>query len=320
MSLEPAAALVVLGASGFLGSNLLRAASATWTGPVVAVSRRALSVPAGVRAITASIADPASFVREVPPGAVVVNLIYGWTAGYEGNLALARDVANLCSAVAAERLVHVSTAGVTGQSGSTWITEATEPRPTSAYQKEKMAVEEWLHAWSDREGHRLVVLRPTAVFGSGGLALRKLAGQLRRRPWPTSYAQSCLFGRRTMNLVPVENISAAILFVAQSDRALVDRLYLVGADEAPENNFHDVERALRRGLGLASYPVPVLPLPSGFLAFVLRRLGRLTVDFNARFSSARLRAAGFEPPLTFAEALERYAAGVARELDARPAR
>jgi nucleoside-diphosphate-sugar epimerase len=238
---------------------------------------------------------------------VVVNLAYGAAAGHDENLALAQAVADVCAGSRAERLVHISTAMVVGRCGDRWVTEETPCRPVSPYERTKFAVETRLRRRA-ADACPLVILRPTAVFGRGGANLRKLSHDLVTRPWFENDLRSALYGERAMNLVPVETVVAAIGFAAASDRAITDGLYLVAADEAPDNNFHHVERVLRRALGVSASRVPALRLPPGTLPLVLRAAGRVSLDPRARFSSARLHGAGFTPPIAFADALDRYAA------------
>jgi hypothetical protein len=114
-----------------------------------------------------------------------------------------------------------------------------------------------------------------------------------------------------MNLVPAETVAAAILHLAGQPRERLQSLYLVSADEAPENNFRDVERTVRQQLGLRPYPVPVVPLPGIALSAMLGMSRRLSVSPRTRFSSERLRAEGFAAPIAFREALVRFAADAA---------
>lgn len=296
-------ALVIVGASGFVGAYVRRAAVA---GERIVVSRKALNLLPGERLAQCALDRPDALIGVVPRRSVVLNLAYDAGAGHDANVALADTLAAVCVGVGAERLVHVSTATVTGLVRERWVSESTGSRPVTAYQRTKLAVEERL-----RDGLRgvcpLVILRPTAVFGAGGLNLRKLVADLKTRPWYENYARACLFGARPTNLVPVETVAAAVVFAAASPSAIHDGVYLVADDESAENNFRDVEAIMRRGLHLPPYPIPPVPLPTSVLTTALRASGRFTLDPRTRFSSARLDSAGFRRPVTFLEALTTYA-------------
>ncbi len=198
---------------------------------------------------------------------------------------------------------------VVGLAGALPVTEATPCRPVTPYQRTKLEVEHRLRARL-AEVCPCIVLRPTAVFGRGGWNLRKLVDDLATRPRYENYVRGCLFGRRPMNLVPVETVAGAIRFVALADTGAAGDLFLVADDEAATNNFLDVERTLRQALGMADDRLPRLLLPTGLLTTVLRLSGRLSFHPATTFSSARLERAGFVRPVTFAQALATYAAEV----------
>jgi nucleoside-diphosphate-sugar epimerase len=208
----------------------------------------------------------------------------------------------------------VSTATVAGRARGPIVTEDTACEPATPYQRTKLAVEARIVARAT-DACPVVVLRPTAVFGSGGRNLRMLASQLARQPRVVSYARACLFGRRPMNLVPVETVVSAIVFAARSAQAVQDRRYLVAADEAPENNFLDVEGILRNAFHIPDYPVPVAALPRAFLLVTQKLTGRHALGVDVTFDTGRLLGAGLVPPLAFPEALRRYARLLATSAD-----
>lgn len=297
--------VVIAGASGFVGRHVRRALSAS-AAEIVVVSRSTAALEPGERLAQGDLQDPATLAERLPVGATVINLAYDPHAAHEGNLRLARGLADLCRDTQAARLVHVSTAMVVGLTREREVTESTTCRPVTPYQRTKLAVEDQLHE-ALRGICPVVVLRPSAVFGSGGLNLEKLVADLRTRTWYENYARACLFAARPMNLVPVETVAASVVFAAAADRAVDDGLYLVADDEAPCNNFRDVEAVIRRELHLSAYPLPRVPLPTALLAATLKAARRLSFDPRTRFSSARLHAAGFVRPVTFDDALVAYA-------------
>ncbi|HYN08270.1 MAG TPA: NAD-dependent epimerase/dehydratase family protein [Vicinamibacterales bacterium] len=306
--------LVITGATGFLGRHLVARLAPLWKAEIFAIGREPGAAPAGVRVVRGDLRDPAVFDGTIPPGSVVVHLAYDGEAGHDANVGMAVGLARACVRARVERLVHVSTANVVGVRDEAWVTETTLSRATTDYQRTKLAVEDSLVRETDGR-LVLVTLRPTSIFGRGGASLRKLARDLRTRFWAINYTRSSLFGRRPMNLVPVETCVAAIEFALSSARAAEDRLYLVSEDESPDNNFRDVERVLRMGLGLSDYPMPPLPLPAGWLRLALLATGRLVVFPATRFSGARLRSAGFLAPISFSAALDRFARQAAGEQD-----
>jgi nucleoside-diphosphate-sugar epimerase len=308
---ERITALVICGANGFVGGHLRRAAAA-WARDVWLVTRRPIDPAPHEQVVHGDLREPSSFVSALPKGGVIVNLAFDADAPAEVNLAMADGAAAIAAACSASRVVHLSTATVVGPCQDRWISEDTPCRPATPYQRIKLAIETRLRARANG-AFPLVVLRPTAVFGENGVNLRKLVNDLRTRPRVESYVRACLYGRRAMHLVPVETVTAAVRFVATSPRAIDDGLYQVAADEAPENNFADVERVVRRGLGWRDRRIEPIRLPTAALTAVLKASARYSLNPAARFSGDRLRRAGFTPPVTFVDALARYAAAARDE-------
>lgn len=207
------------------------------------------------------------------------------------------------------RVVHLSTAAVVGRCDEDVIDERTECRPTTAYEIRKLRIEQRIE--KALGGVDLVILRPTLVFGAGGANALKLAQDLRRDPgWKRNLRWS-LLRRRRMNLVAVGNVVEAIVFVlARLKLSGVER-FIVADDDDPSNNYGDIAAALAPKLGIDYRPMS-LPLIERLLPLFLRLRGRSLTNPHARFSSARLWAAGYRPVITLAEELDRFAASLAR--------
>jgi nucleoside-diphosphate-sugar epimerase len=297
--------LVVLGATGFVGRHVLTRARADWTAPIVAVGRRESDEAPPVTAIRADVRDVVALTARMPSDAIIVNTTYALSASAAENLTLADGVADLAARTRSAALVHLSTAVVVGPHAPRLVDEDTSCRPATDYQRTKFEIERRLAARL-RGVCPLVILRPTAVFGEGGANLRKLVSDLRFRPAIENYARACLFGRRPMNLVPVETVAAAVLFAASHCEA-APPVWIVSEDDADENDFRRVAREIRRALGASVPAWPVVPMPLALLSTVQRAAGRRTLPVNVRFSAARLRSAGFVAPVTFIDALARYA-------------
>jgi nucleoside-diphosphate-sugar epimerase len=146
------------------------------------------------------------------------------------------------------------------------------------------------------------------VLGAGGEQLKRLAADITGGARWKNYLKSCLFGRRRMNLVPVENVVAAIIFLIGHPAPFGGSTFIVSNDDDPKNNFVDVEKFLMDALGVKRYRLPRLPLPSVLLKWLLVSLGRNLVDPRCDFSPYRLREAGFKPPVGLDTALSEYAA------------
>jgi nucleoside-diphosphate-sugar epimerase len=313
--------VVVVGGTGFVGRHLVDRLAREGVEVIVVGRRVVAELPVGCRFYALDVeVEPERLAEVVCVGARVVNVVdlgSGLPAPEEPEESeepgaeaapsdIARRFAAACARAGAARLVQVSTVGVAGIGPRGRCDETAPCRPVNGYQRRKLAVERTLRQ-EIPPTLDLVVLRPTVVFGEGGRNLEVLAASLAAGPGLVAWARSCLFARRAMHLVPVETVVAAIAWALAEPAPFGGEVFLVSADDAPDNTFRPVERALIAGLGVSDHRLPTIPLPTAVLALLLRVTGRLRMRPDARFSPARLHSRGFVPPIDFGEALGRHA-------------
>ncbi len=307
----------VTGATGFIGRHLLHR---LWQRPGVTIRALTHRTPEdklprlpNVEWVRGNLRDQATIDALLAPGGDLIHLAFPehWTR--EQQLAANANLAERAVAVAARRVVHCSTAVVVGKTRERSVNEQTRPEPVTEYEVTKLDIEQ---IWRERCGDRvdLAILRPTAVFGPGGRNLITLANAVVSGNPLASYLRSSLFGRRRMNLVPVESVVEALEFVVDLPGPLRREVFIVSADEDPANNFRDVERLLRTTMDVPDYPIPLLTLPSGLLVAALRLAGRSNWDPNRIYESERLKRAGYRnQPGAFERGLREFAVWFASE-------
>jgi nucleoside-diphosphate-sugar epimerase len=261
--------------------------------------------------VEGDVLDRAALRQLMTPGCSVINLVTLGSTGPTAETSALRNIAEACLEAGAERLVHCSTATVAGRAFAARIDEDTPCLPGSPYERAKLAGEDELRGLL-KGRLPLCIARPTAVFGPGGRNLFKLAESLRTGLRVSNRLRSLLFGKRRMHLVPVRNAAAALAFLATRPKPGDDETFLVSEDDAPENNFQDVEALLRSSLHMAARGLPRAALPPGVLAFSLRVLGRSDADPRRLYDPSRLLRAGFVRPVTFRKGIEEFAAWFAK--------
>jgi len=298
----------VSGVSGYVGTALTRALVTDGGYAVLGLRHSACSLTplVGLHEISGNLLAPETLEDWPSKGSTVVHLAYMWLATPGDNARAAEHLVEACARKGIVRLVHVSTAAVVGRASSPWIDERTPCRPVTEYGQTKLHIEDVLREGARRHGFDLVVLRPTSVFGPGGAPLRKLVDDLRLAPWIGNYLKRCLFGRRAMNLVQVENVVAALCFLIAYQGRFDGATFILSEDDEPENNFANVEAVIRTGLGLADYPVPLIPLPPQLLSLALWTRRRNIVNPACRFRSALIESFGFTRTRRFADGLKDY--------------
>ena len=298
--------VALTGASGFLGSMAARTLIKCPHTQVRLLSR---NQP------TDNLSDDAVWIRGdagstetldelLQPGCNVINFAYDDTASVERNIAAASALAESCIRNRVRRIIHCSTAVVVGQTRRLLIDEMTECRPQNPYERTKLAVEEVLRTRA-RGHYELVVIRPTAVFGPGGRNLIKLANDLTCGSSVLNQLRAFANGNRRLNLVAVQNVVAAAIYLLDAN-GVDNETFIVSDDDHASNNFADVERCLRRELGLTGRSVAA-KLPATALELLLRFRGRSLTNPQTRFSNQKLINTGFIRPVEFESALIGFA-------------
>ncbi|EIC29687.1 MULTISPECIES: NAD-dependent epimerase/dehydratase family protein [Methylomicrobium] len=314
--------LAIVGATGYIGRHLIDSLANDGDVRIKVLARtpqgegRDPRWPTGVEAVPGDLNDAESMRGLLEPGCTVVNLVYLWDAGEQANLEAIRNLLDACRAARIGRLIHCSTAAVSGRVADDRITEETACRPVTEYGMTKLKVEQTILA-SAKDRFDAAILRPTAVFGPGAEPLKKLAADLLHGSRWRNYLKSCLFGRRRMNLVHIGNVVAALGYLIRYEGPVGNKVFIVSDDADPSNNFADVERYLIGALGVPSHPLPRLPLPLGLLSLLLRTLGRNNINPRCNYSQNKLETFGFKSPVDFETGLANYAAWRRAQPDSR---
>ena len=109
-----------------------------------------------------------------------------------------------------------------------------------------------------------------------------------------------------MNLVGVENVAAALEFLAEIDRKLEGEIFIASDDDSGSNNYRDVERYLMRNLYYKDYPMPPIRVPQVALSTILKLAGRTNVNPRRVYHSGKLSAFGFSKPASFETSLHAF--------------
>lgn len=293
--------VAVIGASGFIGEHLLRILAGRKEIEVrVLVHRNRAKNHANINFIEGDLLRADSLDVLLNKNCTVINLAYLAS----NNLEAMANLAKACAKNQVRRLIHCSTAVVAGRARGNSVTEMTSCNPISEYEKTKLQMEKILLEAATGK-FEISILRPTAVFGSGGKNLLKLANELMSGSLLINYIRSCLFNRRSMNLVSVENVVAALEFILDAEKADGD-VFIISDDDSPVNNYRDVENRLLANFG-RSFPVPRIPVPAFFLSALLCLAGKSNTNPSIKYSDQKLIALGFNKPQELEAAINAFA-------------
>jgi len=159
--------ILITGATGFIG-NRLAAFFEKDNEPFYVVTRKANSAYSSRETVKVIVADIAENV--VLPDDVTTIYHCAGVISKEEDMRNVNVAGTLHIAEAALklncRLIHLSSAGILGNSSSLHIDESVECKPQNLYEQTKWEAENVIRRYIDR-GLRAQILRPTIVFGPG---------------------------------------------------------------------------------------------------------------------------------------------------------
>ena len=295
-----AGGVLVTGASGFIGRDLVRRlAAAGWH--VRAAARDPATVQTGPRVETAVLPDLSRPVEWAPLLGGMTHVVHlagiahatrsipeatyrAVNAEAVGTLAAASKSAGI------ERVVMVSS--IRAQCGACAegvVTEADAPRPDDAYGRAKLAGEQYLAEALAGSDTGWCVLRPVLVYGPGVKGNMAALARLARLPLPLPLG--ALGARRS--LLGLANLAAAVEHALVSPAAS-RRVFLLADPDTM--TVPAIVTAMRVGLGRAR---GIVPVPLAPLRFAARLAGRAAawqrIAGDLVVSTAALEASGWIP-------------------------
>lgn len=169
-------AILVLGASGFIGRHLSETLARSGT-PVIAATRLPTTFAnPGISNVVARFDDPAQFASLLTRCRTVIHAASSSTPGssaaqpqLDGNLRPTLALIEALQSCPDRRLVYFSSGGTLYGDRERPAREDDPLRPRSYHGAGKAAAEHFIHAWATQYDGTAIVLRPSNVYGAGQL-------------------------------------------------------------------------------------------------------------------------------------------------------
>ena len=307
MAQKIVAGVSVLGGTGFIGRYLVNYMIDKGIKPIRVLTRQPnmFKNNENVSYIAGDLLSVQSLANLVSGQKLVINLAY-IPEDRNSNLVGADRLLNSCVEAGVSRLIHCSTAVVTGRVETSFVDETTVCNPRTEYEKTKLAIEEKLLARSSGK-IELVVVRPTAVFGDGGKNFVKIVNSLLNKSRIFNMASIMVNGHRHAHLIPVEEVVGAITYLATIEKDLSGERFFISSDDYPGNNYFNLVNHLAKIFGQKSYPKIFLPFQKVILKTILKSFGQSQIDPNQIFLNKKLNSFGYTSNINFVKAIDKFA-------------
>ncbi|WFP61922.1 NAD(P)-dependent oxidoreductase [Mesorhizobium sp. WSM4904] len=321
--------VLVTGASGFLGSHVLRRLAASGTlalGLGRDAARCAALEAAGHRIIRHDLARPLDGVFD-PRLSKVERIIhcaalsapFGRLQDFAAaNVTATRSLLDFAVRQGVSRFVHISSPSVcfAFRDQLDLVEDAALPEPVNHYALTKREAERIVLA---APAVHPVVLRPRGIYGAGDRALLpRLIKAAKRRPLPLFRG-----GRAAIDLTHVDDVVDAVMAALTAPRETESKIFNIsGGEVLPVRRIAD-EACARAGIGARWRPMPLMPamLAAGLMEAVALRLpgrpeppvtryglGLFAYAQSLDLSKAK-RVLGWAPKISFEQGLDRTFAG-----------
>tara|TARA_E500000178_G_scaffold350443_2_gene409429 strand:+ start:23740 stop:24639 length:900 start_codon:yes stop_codon:yes gene_type:complete len=222
-------------------------------------------------------------------GDIVINCVYGASNENERIIENIILAANHCKIA---KLIHISSAVVAGHQENKYIDEEAKCLPITNYQKLKYKLEKLL--LNSNLTCKLIILRPTAVFGEGGLNLVKNLEEIKNKSILKNILKFLILGNRQMHLVTIKNIVESIKFVIDTDFDKQKELFIVSQDDDPNNTYKNIyinSYKLIHNLDISFLKIFILP--KSILLLIFKIFRKRYEEIFTTYSSKKIKLAGF---------------------------
>ena len=235
---------------------------------------------------------------------IVINLAY-LNSDLQTNINAIEILVESCIKSGVSKLIHFSTAIVAGRVKDKIINEETACNPFNEYEQTKLAIENKLLSLTKNK-LELIILRPTAVFGQGGLNLVKTIKSNLNQPRIFSSFQLFLNSYRLMHLVSVDYVVEAVNYLITTEENLSEEIFILSMDDQKNNNYFYIANRIALISNNKMFPKRFFPFSRILLEFLLRLLGRSQIKPDQIYSNQKIKKYGFSCELSFENSIDEF--------------
>lgn len=297
--------ITVTGATGFVGKHLVKRIIAEGFDDTRIISRSGEDKghnrgAKAVRIIKADLTQDSS-IPYISDSRILIHLAYSRNS-FDENIRMASNIIKAAQRGYMLRIIHCSTAVVSGFSQGGIINESSSHYPSTEYQQNKSTLEQMFIAELPPQVE-LVILRPTVVVGPSGPGLNFIFDRILYNPF-SSYIMYWVLRNRRTNFVGIENLIDAIMLFIRLPKIYHREIYLISDDDDDDNIYGHVDQLVRKCLG-KPLVWPDIGLPTWSLRLIFR-LFPLHSPPDIIYLSNKLEQMGYKRRVGLSETIYNY--------------
>ena len=283
--------LVILGANSFVGQNIINN-NTKYKIKAISRNNKYFQDSKNLKWFKCDILNDKNLINIVEKGDIVINCIYVEN-DLEKNISIIKKIIKISNIKKIKKLIHISTAVVSGVQFQKIINEKSINKPITEYQKNKFKIEEYFN--ESKLNFNLVILRPTAIFGIGGKNLKKTISSIRDNNILISILRFCVLGNRSMHLLYIDNFIDSIYFIIRKKIETNKSLFIISQDEDELNKYKFVSNLIinyykKISLGMLMR----FCLPYFMLKIIFKMSNKRWEEISTLYSSKKIFDLGFQ--------------------------
>ena len=296
----------IIGGTGFIGKHLINFLIKKKVQKIRVLTRNQHSTlnNKNVTLVEGDLSSESSINQLVKSQDIVINLAY-IPNNYQANINAVEILVDSCVKSGVTRLIHCSTAIVTGRVNNQIINEDTVCKPFNEYEITKLAIEERLLDLTKGK-IELIILRPTAVFGYGGMNLVKTLNSILYQLKVINYFRIMLNKFRCMHLVPVEDVVNAIYYLATINKNLSGEKFIISSDDEKNNNYFYIANRVVLISNRPEFKKIFIPFSHLLLKTTLKFLKKSQINPHQLYSNEKLKKYGYKNSINFESAVDEF--------------
>ena len=287
--------VIVFGATGFVGRELLRITPSSTNFQFVFVSRthlRCSNEQRNIEFVVTDLEDEVAVSNLISEQCVIINLIYSKEGATE-NYRWAKRLSKIAVMNNCKRLIHLSTTSTYGRPRDLLVTELTKTNPRTPYECIKHTIDDIFIERFEGSDSTLIILKPTAIFGAGGMNLLKMYNEICSEFRFLTFIKSKMNSKRNAHLIPVRDVVEVILFFIERPVSEKIETFIISRDKCART-YGEVEDEMRKILNGSRPRRSGFPLPIWFTEIALFLRGVSDYKVKTIYSGQKLLDNGYQ--------------------------